>query len=471
MRSAANRQLIHLRSRCLLPVPVFCGGCVQLDNESCGFPCLSLREGGAPFAARWPPRRCGACVARRAGEALRPSRTKPCATIPSDRPRPSPRGAPTPSATTTTTGSSARPSVTVVGLVVARERAAAVYCKRTGGCRIRSRVDYPRGRYVRRTPRGLSGARTPGRTSVRASQNWITSKPEQSLILPHRPHLSPPSAGIGDARARGLRARWNSYAERPDRPLDGARASPSSPPPATSSAILTTSVARWRSRTPKAPARLDARAPAPRASRAMGRARARSSPSLGRGCRRATIEPLTHPPGPHAAVEDLSEYSVAHFLGRSRGRRGCRVRSRRVRVDAMGATSRPTLWITQGHGTCVEASSPRRPRRRTLARWRRRRDGWWNFEIFSCGVDSPPGDTAWSRRTRDFARGARRSPRGTFWRRATNARRRWSPGVRWRDTRSRSPRAIFDESARARRRAPRRRRARRVGETSRERYQ
>ena len=60
--------------------------------------------------------------AKEAGEALRPSRTKPCATIPSDRPRPSPRGAPTPSATTTTTGSSVAPIGTVVGLVVAREQ-------------------------------------------------------------------------------------------------------------------------------------------------------------------------------------------------------------------------------------------------------------------------------------------------------------------------------------------------------------
>lgn len=60
----------------------------------------------------------------------------------------------------------------------------------------------------------------------------------------------------------------------------------------------------------------------------------------------------------HATVEDLPEYSVAHFLGRVVHVAAVASRARRVSVDAMGATSRPTLWITQGHGTCVEAILP-----------------------------------------------------------------------------------------------------------------
>ena len=133
MRSAANRQLIS-------PAFTTSSSCTsilrRLRAARRRILRLSMSESprrGAHFRGAmaasevWSVRR-----AKEAGEALRPSRTKPCATIPSDRPRPSPRGAPTPSATTTTTGSSGAPIGTVVGLVVARERAAAVYCKRTG---------------------------------------------------------------------------------------------------------------------------------------------------------------------------------------------------------------------------------------------------------------------------------------------------------------------------------------------------
>ena len=112
----------HLRSRCLLPAPHFAVVACSSTTNLAAFHVESPRRGahfrGAMAASEvWSVRR-----AKEAGEALRPSRTKPCATIPSDRPRPSPRGAPTPSATTTTTGSSGAPIGTVVGLVVAREQ-------------------------------------------------------------------------------------------------------------------------------------------------------------------------------------------------------------------------------------------------------------------------------------------------------------------------------------------------------------
>ena len=60
----------------------------------------------------------------------------------------------------------------------------------------------------------------------------------------------------------------------------------------------------------------------------------------------------------HATVADLPEYSVAHFLGRVVHVAAVASRARRESVDATGATARPTLWLTQGHGTCVEAILP-----------------------------------------------------------------------------------------------------------------
>ena len=123
MRSAANRQLISpaftmssSRTRILRRLRAARQRILRLSmSES---PRRGAHFRGAMAASEvWSVRR-----AKEAGEALRPSRTKPCATSPSDRPRPSPRGAPTPSATTTTTGSSGAPIGTVVGLVVAREQ-------------------------------------------------------------------------------------------------------------------------------------------------------------------------------------------------------------------------------------------------------------------------------------------------------------------------------------------------------------
>ena len=185
------------------------------------------------------------------------------------------------------------------------------------------------------------------------------------LILPHRtPPLPDPSAGIGDVvHARGLRARWNSYAERPEASTGW---SASLTVLATAGDVLRDpdNPRRGCVRSPipeGVPARLDARCAARAAALARWAARARESllrsvaDAADRRLRAAY--PSARVPA-HATVEDLPEYSVAHFLGRVVHVAAVASRSRRVSVDAMGATARPTLWITQGHGTCVEAILP-----------------------------------------------------------------------------------------------------------------
>ena len=185
------------------------------------------------------------------------------------------------------------------------------------------------------------------------------------LILPHRtPPLPDPSAGIGDVvHARGLRARWNSYAERPEASTGW---SASLTVLATAGDVLRDpdDPRRGCARSPipeGVPARLDARCAARAAALARWAARAREpllrSVADAAERRLRAAYPSARVPA-HATVEDLSEYSVAHFLGRVVRVAAVASRSRRVRVDAMGATSRPTLWITQGHGTCVEAILP-----------------------------------------------------------------------------------------------------------------
>ena len=218
--------------------------------------------------------------AKEAGEALRPSRTKPCATIPSDRPRPSPRGAPTPSATTTTTGSSVAPIGTVVGLVVARERAAAVYCKRTGETIPRASITLADDTFdglrvvLWRTHAGADVGARPSPNS------WHPPESQPAQIVPRPvPHLSPihPQASATSYTPVDSARDGTPTPSDPRRPRDGARASPSSPPPATSSAILTTRVAvACVPRSPKASPLVSTRdaPPAPRLSRDGPRARA-----------------------------------------------------------------------------------------------------------------------------------------------------------------------------------------------------
>ena len=179
--------------------------------------------------------------AKEAGEALRPSRANPRTTTPSDRPRPSLRGAPSPRATTTTSSSGA-PIGTVVGLVVARERVAAVYCKRTGETVPRASITLADDTFdglrvvLWRTHAGAD-------VGARPSPNcWHPPESQPAQIVPRPvPHLSPihPQASATSYTPVDSARDGTPTPSDPRRPRDGARASPSSPPPATSSAIPT----------------------------------------------------------------------------------------------------------------------------------------------------------------------------------------------------------------------------------------
>ena len=247
-----------------------------------------------------------------------------------------------------------------------------------------SRVDNPRGRYVRRTPRGpLAHARRGGRRCAPLPELLAPPRISARSSSPTGPHLSPihPQASATSSTPADSARDGTPTPSDPRRPLDGARASPSSPPPATSSCDPDNPASRCaRSPILEGPRLVSTRdaPPAPRLSR-DGAARARESllrsvaDAADRRLRAAY--PSARVPA-HATVEDLSEYSVAHFLGRVVHVAAVASRSRRVSVDAMGATARPTLWITQGHGTLRRGDPPRGVRGGDGSpRWRRRRTG------------------------------------------------------------------------------------------------
>jgi hypothetical protein len=249
--------------------------------------------------------------------------------------------------------------------VVARERVAAVYCKRTGETVPRASITLADDTFdglrvvLWRTHAGAD-------VGARPSPNcWHPPASQPAHRPPPRPAPLPdPSAGVGDVvHARGLRARWNAYAERPEAstgwsasltvlatacdvlrdPDHPRRGSDHSPIPA------------------RVPARLDARCAARAADLAKWAVRAHGtllrSVSDAAERRLRAAYPSARVPA-HATVADLPEYSVAHFLGRVVHVAAVASRARRESVDAMGATARPTLWLTQGHGTCVEAILP-----------------------------------------------------------------------------------------------------------------